>query len=103
MASKRLKFQNKNGYKLSARLEEPESGAIKAYAIFAHCFTCSKNLNAVRHIANALNHAGIAVLRFDFTGLGQSEGDFADTNFTSNVDDLFIILPKSFLLSFNLC
>lgn len=86
--SQYLKFQNKNNFKLSAHLEIPADGQTKAYAIFAHCFTCSKNLNAVRYIAKSLNAQGIAVLRFDFTGLGQSEGNFADTNFSSNVDDL---------------
>ncbi len=59
-----------------------------AYAIFAHVFTGHKNLIAAKHISRALNTEGIAVLRFDFTGLGESEGEFADTNFTSNVDDL---------------
>jgi putative redox protein len=66
----------------------PVDGAPLAYALFAHCFTCSKNLNAVVNIARALNQARIAVLRFDFTGLGESEGEFADTNFSSNVADL---------------
>lgn len=58
------------------------------YAIFAHCFTCNKNLQAVRNISRSLTQAGIAVLRFDFTGLGESDGDFADTNFSSNIQDL---------------
>ncbi len=58
------------------------------YAVFAHCFTCSKNLSVVRQLTRALNEEGIAVLRFDFTGLGDSEGEFADTNFSSNVSDL---------------
>ena len=61
-----------------------------AYALFAHCFTCSKNFKAISHISRALTRKGIAVLRFDFTGLGESEGDFADTNFSSNVEDLAI-------------
>ncbi|MEM8861409.1 MAG: alpha/beta fold hydrolase, partial [Chloroflexota bacterium] len=87
MASKRLFFQNQNGDKIGARLDSPD-GEVLAYALFAHCFTCHKNLNAVRNISSSLNAAGIAVLRFDFTGLGESEGDFADTNFSSNVDDL---------------
>ncbi len=90
MPSQRLSFQNKSGLNLSAHLELPQDQPIRAYALFAHCFTCSKNLNAVRHIAKALNERNIAVLRFDFTGLGQSEGDFSDTNFSSNVDDLVV-------------
>jgi len=61
---------------------------VKAYAIFAHCFTCSKNLKAAVHITRALAKRGITTLRFDFTGLGSSEGDFSNTNFSSNVDDL---------------
>ncbi len=64
------------------------STAIPSPALFAHCFTCSKNLKAVANISRALTRQGIAVLRFDFTGLGESEGDFADTNFSSNIDDL---------------
>lgn len=84
----KISFRNKEGQNLSARLDLPLGEKPKAYALFAHCFTCSKNLNAVGTISRALNQAGIAVLRFDFTGLGESEGDFADTNFSSNVSDL---------------
>ena len=73
---------------LSARLELPVDGKPFSYALFAHCFTCNKNLNAVRNISRALSREGIGVLRFDFTGLGDSEGEFADTNFSSNVQDL---------------
>ncbi|MEM6709299.1 MAG: alpha/beta fold hydrolase [Pseudomonadota bacterium] len=87
MATERLKFTNADGLELSGVLEPP-AGPPRAYALFAHCFTCSKNLQAVRHIVEPLRSAGIAVLRFDFTGLGGSEGDFADTNFSSNVSDL---------------
>lgn len=87
MAYTKLTFHNENGDAISARLDQPDGNTV-AYAIFAHCFTCHKNLNAVRHISNALTAAGYAVLRFDFTGLGESEGDFADTNFSSNVSDL---------------
>ena len=72
---------------LAARLDSPESGA-HAYALFAHCFTCGKDIFAASRIAQALTEHGIAVLRFDFTGLGASEGDFANTNFSSNVADL---------------
>ncbi len=73
--------------KLAAALELPV-GPPRAYALFAHCFTCSKDVKAAREIARALRAQGFAVLRFDFTGLGGSEGDFANTNFSSNVDDL---------------
>ena len=88
MNSVRIKFPNEQGHLLSARLELPVSGEPKTFAVFAHCFTCSKNLNAVGHISSALTAKGIAVLRFDFTGLGQSEGEFADSNFSSNISDL---------------
>jgi len=88
MPSKKVSFINKNGYELSARLELPLTKKPDAYAVFAHVFTGSKNLSATRHISRALTLNGFAVLRFDFTGLGESEGDFSDTNFTSNVEDL---------------
>ncbi len=88
MASQKIIFQNMDGENLAARLELPVSQHPHTFALFAHCFTCNKNLTAVRNIGRALNRAGIAVLRFDFTGLGESEGDFADTNFSSNVSDL---------------
>lgn len=80
-------FQNPQGESLSGLLEIP-SGAIKSYALFAHCFTCSKDNPAAARIALALAERGIAVLRFDFTGLGNSKGDFSDTNFSSNLQDL---------------
>ena len=88
MSSTHITFTNQEGFELAARLEKPVDGRARAYAIFAHCFTCNKNLNAVVNITRALTQGGFAVLRFDFTGLGESEGDFADTNFSSNVDDL---------------
>ncbi len=87
MPSKNVVFENDGGHALAGILDEPATAPL-AYALFAHCFTCSKNLKAAANIARALNDAGIAVLRFDFTGLGQSEGEFADTNFSSNVADL---------------
>ena len=87
MPSQNITFKNNKGIELAAKLETPESGA-KSYAIFAHCFTCNKNLSAVRNISKALNQYNIAVLRFDFTGLGESEGEFKSTNFSSNVEDL---------------
>jgi putative redox protein len=76
-----------NGLNLSGALEVPES-EIRCYAVFAHCFTCGKDVAAASRIARALTASGIAVLRFDFTGLGNSDGDFANTNFSSNLQDL---------------
>lgn len=76
-----------NGIRLSGLLEAPAS-EVKAYALFAHCFTCGKDIAAASRISRALVAKGIAVLRFDFTGLGNSDGDFANTNFSSNLDDL---------------
>ncbi|HSN52292.1 MAG TPA: alpha/beta fold hydrolase [Woeseiaceae bacterium] len=87
MQNQKVTFYNAEGHALSGLLALPES-APRAWALFAHCFTCSKNLKAATNIARALTDSGIAVLRFDFTGLGQSEGDFAETNFSSNVSDL---------------
>jgi uncharacterized OsmC-like protein/esterase/lipase len=81
-------FPNANGLALSGRLEMPVDGKAHAFALFAHCFTCTKNLTAIRNIARALSLMGIAVLRFDFTGLGQSEGDFEEAGFSSDVSDL---------------
>lgn len=88
MKNIKVKFTNSTGHELAARLEFPKEGQPKGYALFAHCFTCNKNLSAVRNIGKALTESGIAVLRFDFTGLGESEGDFENTNFSSNVEDL---------------
>ena len=83
----RFEFENTDGHTLAGLLELPE-GPVAAYALFAHCFTCSKDIAAASRIAQALAESGIAVLRFDFTGLGNSEGEFANTNFSSNVADL---------------
>jgi uncharacterized OsmC-like protein/pimeloyl-ACP methyl ester carboxylesterase len=83
----RLNFPGHSGASLSARLDLP-NGPVRAYALFAHCFTCSKDLAAVRRIAAELTREGIALLRFDFTGLGSSEGEFSSTNLSSNVADL---------------
>lgn len=88
MTKQRLTFPNQEGSELVAYLDLPVDGRPRAYALFAHCFTCSKDLRAVGNIARALTQDRIGVLRFDFTGLGESEGDFADTNFSSNVADL---------------
>ena len=76
-----------NGLTLSGALEMPES-AVRCYAVFAHCFTCGKDIAAASRISRALTASGIAVLRFDFTGLGSSDGDFSNTNFSSNLQDL---------------
>ncbi|WP_246047507.1 alpha/beta fold hydrolase [Hankyongella ginsenosidimutans] len=84
--SHRIEFPGSQGI-LAARLDTPRGGA-RAYALFAHCFTCSKDIFAASRIAARLADNGIATLRFDFTGLGASEGEFANTNFSSNVDDL---------------
>ena len=88
MPSRNVHFENAGGETLSARLELPVDGEPRAYALFAHCFACSKNSKAAHHITHALTQEGIAVLRFDFAGLGESEGDFANTTFSSNVGDL---------------
>ncbi|MEV4596166.1 alpha/beta fold hydrolase [Amycolatopsis sp. NPDC049253] len=83
----RFEFPGSQGTPLAARLELPE-GEPKAYALFAHCFTCNKDVVAATRVARGLTAFGVAVLRFDFTGLGGSEGEFANTDFSSNVGDL---------------
>lgn len=88
MKSLKVTFSNVKGDRLSASLELPVDGKPSAYALFAHCFTCSKDYKAVYNISRTLTLSGIAVLRFDFTGLGESEGEFAKTSFSSNVEDL---------------
>lgn len=92
----RVRFSGAQGHPLSGRLHQP-AGPPRAYALFAHCFTCSKDLKAAIRIAESLAEQGFGVLRFDFTGLGQSGGDFADTNFSSNVGDL--VAAASFMRS----
>ncbi|MEL7185848.1 MAG: bifunctional alpha/beta hydrolase/OsmC family protein [Pseudomonadota bacterium] len=87
MQSKKVSFTNAQDQALSGILDLP-SGPPRAFALFAHCFTCSKNLKAATNIVRAMIADGIAVLRFDFTGLGESEGAFEDTSFSSNVSDL---------------
>jgi putative redox protein len=85
----RLEFENAKGDMLSGLLEVPEDeGAITAFGLFAHCFTCARDSAAAARISRALAARGIAVLRFDFTGLGNSDGDFSNTSFSSNIDDL---------------
>jgi uncharacterized OsmC-like protein/alpha-beta hydrolase superfamily lysophospholipase len=87
MRSEKFEFPNAKGEKLAAVLDWPPEEP-RAFALFAHCFTCGKDVRAARYIAERLTQAGIALLRFDFTGLGASEGEFANTTFSSNVADL---------------
>ncbi|SFC33367.1 putative redox protein [Polaromonas sp. OV174] len=87
MKIERTEFIGSDGQKLAARLDLPD-GPVGAFALFAHCFTCGKDIFSASRIAQALTEHGIAVLRFDFTGLGASEGEFANTNFSSNLADL---------------
>ena len=83
----KAEFEGHSGATLAARLDMP-GGEIRAWALFAHCFTCSKDTLAAKRISGELARAGIAVMRFDFTGLGSSDGEFASTNFSSNIQDL---------------
>lgn len=83
-----LSIPTRTGINLFAKLELPANGIVKQYAIFAHCFACNSNVGVVRTISRTLTNEGIGVLRFDFTGLGKSEGEFENTNFSNNVNDL---------------
>ena len=85
--SESVNFTGALGDSLSARVDYP-IGPARGYALFAHCFTCSKDLAAARRISSGLAERGIAVLRFDFTGLGHSDGEFVNTTFASNIEDL---------------
>lgn len=85
--TEKISFKNQLGQTIDARLERPIQD-IRSFALFAHCFTCSKDVHAATRVSRSLTDLGIAVLRFDFTGLGNSDGDFANTNFSSNVADL---------------
>ncbi|MDE1174664.1 MAG: alpha/beta fold hydrolase [Parvibaculaceae bacterium] len=87
LLSQKISFPGSTGETLAARLDRPK-GPVRAYALFAHCFTCSKDVFAAARLASALVERGYGVFRFDFTGLGMSGGDFANTNFSSNVADL---------------
>ncbi|MDX1661352.1 MAG: alpha/beta fold hydrolase, partial [Gemmatimonadota bacterium] len=87
MATERVTFPGASGATLAGRIERP-AGEPVAWALFAHCFTCSKDLKSARAMTSALAERGFAVLRFDFTGIGESEGDFAESDFSSNVEDL---------------
>ncbi len=84
----KAKFLSKKGEALSARLTMPDNEPPLHFALIAHCFTCNKNFNSVRNISKAITASGFGVLSFDFTGLGNSGGNFRDTNFSTNVDDL---------------
>ncbi len=94
MPIERFQFTGSEGHHLAATLDLPEQEPV-AYALFAHCFTCGKDVLAAKRIATALAAKGIAVLRFDFTGLGSSEGDFANSTFSSNVADLVLAAEPS--------
>lgn len=85
---RKFAFTNSKGEQLMGRLDVPVDGHIQGMAIFAHCFTCSRNLHAVRQVSTGLNRQGIAVLSFDFTGIGDSDVAFEDTNFSANIQDL---------------
>ena len=95
MNLQKITFKNKDNQILSGRLELPVNQHPHNFAIFAHCFTCTKNLSAVKNVSRSLTSKGFGVLRFDFTGLGESDGDFEDTNFSGNVEDL--IAASAFL------
>ena len=86
--TQRVKIELEGLHTLDARLDTPEGGVSKGYAVFAHCFTCTKSFNTTVELSRALAARGFGVLRLDFTGLGKSEGDFSDTNFSTNVRDL---------------
>lgn len=91
MKSTKLQIQNTKGYNLNAYLELPANQKPNYYAIFAHCFTCSSTLNAVKNISRTLTTHGFGVVRFDFTGLGRSEGEFSESHFSANVADLIAV------------
>lgn len=88
MPTTTVTFKNARGQQLAAKFDTPADGHARAHALFAHCFTCSKDLKVVGHLTRAMTRSGYAVLRFDFTGLGQSDGAFEDTDFGTNLDDL---------------
>ena len=85
MVEERIHFMGAGGQSLVGRVTRPPDDAPHAWALFAHCFTCSKNIAAATRISRALAERGFGVLRFDFTGIGESAGNFADSNFTSKI------------------
>lgn len=91
MKKERLRIPADGAHTLAAQLDSPSDGLPIAYAVFAHCFTCTKNLKSVGKISQSLVEAGIAVLRFDFTGIGDSGGDFSETGFETNISDLIAV------------
>ncbi|MFD2551104.1 alpha/beta fold hydrolase [Bizionia sediminis] len=91
MKSKKLNIENEKGYNLQAYLELPANQKPSNFAVFAHCFTCTSSLSAVKNISRALTNHGFAVVRFDFTGLGRSEGRFSESHFSANVSDLLAV------------
>lgn len=88
MQTEKLTFTGASGHTLSAKIDYPDNGEVKSWVVFAHGFTIGKDLKPIRTISKTLVDEGYGMLRFDFTGLGQSEGDFSDTNFSTNVGDL---------------
>jgi fermentation-respiration switch protein FrsA (DUF1100 family) len=90
MNSNKIQFVGSAGGSLAARLDEPEA-TTRAHALFAHCFTCSKDIAAANRIARRLSQQGIGVLRFDFTGLGHSDGEFENAGFASNIEDVVVV------------
>lgn len=88
MKAQRVSFAGGGGERLAAVIEMPDDGDVLGYVLFAHCFTCTKDIFSARYVTAGLTARGFAVMRFDFTGQGASEGDFANTNFSSNVQDL---------------
>ncbi|NTU59831.1 MAG: alpha/beta hydrolase [Deltaproteobacteria bacterium] len=97
MASTSVSFRNSSGFTLAGRLDLPDAGEPDAWAIFCHCFTCNKNFKAAFHVGRALTERGFGLLRFDFPGTGESEGDLADATLSSNVDD--VVRAAQFLAS----
>lgn len=88
MKTQKIFFKNSAGIQLAAYLDLPDSAVPKAFALLAHCFTCSKNIKSYNHISQSLTNAGIAVLRLDFTGIGDSKGRFSNTTLQTNIADL---------------
>jgi putative redox protein len=88
MRSQKVFFPNRSGIKLAAYVDLPDDGQTRAFATLAHCFTCSKFIKSYNHISRALCEHGMGVLRLDFTGIGESQGEFSETTFQTNIDDL---------------